>query len=53
MSQKASPPSPHMYPLTTARAAFVAMAASTALPPARSAPSPASVASACGDATAP
>ncbi len=41
MIQKASPPRPQLWPATTARAALVAMAASTALPPDRSVASPA------------
>ncbi len=44
MSQNASPPMPQALPSTTARTAFVAMAASTALPPARRIERPASLA---------
>ena len=44
MSQKASPPIPQASPKTTASTAFVAIAASTALPPARRIPRPAAVA---------
>lgn len=53
ISQNASPPSPQEWLATTARAAFVAIAASTAPPPARRIARPASLASACGDTTAP
>ncbi len=44
ISQNASPPMPQPLGITTPSAAFVAIAASTAEPPARSTPRPASVA---------
>ena len=53
MSQKASPPIPQASPKTTASTAFVAIAASTALPPARRIPRPAAVARWWGATTAP
>src|SRR5258706_140234 len=53
MSQNASPPMPQPLGMTTARTAFVAIAASTAEPPARSKPSPAAVARWWGATTAP
>ncbi len=53
MSQKASPPIPQASPKTTARTAFVAIAASTAVPPARRIPRPAAVARWWGATTAP
>jgi hypothetical protein len=53
MSQNASPPMPQPLGMTTASAALVAMAASTAEPPARSTPRPAAVARWWGATTAP
>ena len=53
MSQNASPPIPQPWGMTTPRTAFVAIAASTADPPARRTPSPAAVARWCGATTAP
>jgi hypothetical protein len=44
MSQNASPPMPQPLGMTTPRQAFVAIAASTALPPARNTADPAAVA---------
>ena len=52
-ARSASPPIPQPSGMTTARAAFVAIAASTAEPPARSTPSPAAVARWWGATTAP
>jgi hypothetical protein len=43
-SQNASPPMPHALPMTTESTALVAIAASTAVPPARRTPRPAAVA---------
>ena len=48
ISQNASPPIPQASPSTTARTALVAIAASTADPPARRIPRPASLARWCG-----
>ena len=53
VSQNASPPMPQPLGMTTPSAALVAMAASTAEPPARRTESPASVARWCGATTAP
>ena len=53
MSQKASPPMPQPLGMTTPSAAFVAIAASTALPPARRIERPAAVARWWGATTAP
>ena len=53
MSQNASPPMPQAQGITTPRTALVAMAASTAEPPARRMPRPAAVARWCGATTAP
>ena len=53
MSQNASPPIPQPLGMTTPSTAFVAIAASTADPPARSTPSPAAVARWWGATTAP
>ena len=53
MSQNASPPIPQPWGMTTPSTAFVAIAASTADPPARSTPSPAAVARWWGATTAP
>src|SRR5450759_1578257 len=53
ISQKASPPMPQAFGITTPSTAFVATAASMAFPPARRTPSPAAVARWCGATTAP
>ena len=53
MSQNASPPIPQALGRTTPRTAFVAIAASTAWPPARRIERPAAVARWCGATTAP
>src|SRR5215470_12973103 len=53
ISQKLSPPTPFMCGYTTAIVAAVAIAASSALPPARRAATPLAEASTCGEATMP
>src|SRR5215468_4948040 len=53
ISQKLSPPTPFMCGYTTAMVAAVAIAASSALPPARRAATPLAEASTCGEATMP
>ena len=53
ISQNASPPIPQALGMTVARTAFVAIAASTAWPPARRIERPAAVARWCGATTAP
>ena len=53
ISQNASPPNPHAWGITTARAAFVAIAASTAVPPERRMSRPVAVARWWGATTPP